>query len=257
MFMYVDSLYEEIVKVQVCDNYYLNGQIRTDEHFYSSKFIADTNKFANLSKCYEDNDDGDYFEEDKYYSADEVLEGLVNSLHMYEYVYVLKGINISNEEWDILFDILENYYLEKEFTDDFIPDMVNLNKLAVARALVYDKVLDLETYIESLKYLESNDISMDDIIGIIKKLGEESDKDFMPLITNDDGSYGCLNTNTDVLIVKNDTDVDTVKKLLEGNGLGIDQIIKVSDTVEKVPQKTKHPGEKIVNFSKYKKDSDN
>lgn len=260
MFEEIDSLNLEIVNVQVLDGYLKNGKIRFGDFFLRDDYKYQMNKFKNLLRSYEDNekrlsvvdkeedtDDG-YIEED--YTLDDVLETLVADIDIYGLIYDMKEVEIDSGEWELFFETLGAYYIEQDLDGFFMGDMITLNKYAIARSLVYEEeCIDLETYIKSLKYLESNIISINNIIEIAERIRETMSIDAVSILANDDGSYGCKNKNSSLFIVDDDIDADkepVLKEYMEKNGY------KVVDAVDVVEHEKIDTSSNVISFDRVK-----
>ena len=130
-------------------------------------------------------------------------------------------------------------------------DMIALNKYAIARSMVYEEEsISLKTYINSLKYMESNILTINNIVEIAEKLGEKFGIDALSLIANQDGSYGCIGKNLELFIVddnSNDkTNEEYIRNRLEKNGY------KIVDTYGIVENKKTIDNENVVSIDSVK-----
>ena len=260
MFESIDSLKNDIINIQLLDLYFKDGGIRMEGMFFREDYIYEMEKLENLLSYYEnssllnDSDDDDqYLEEESEYTLDDVLELLVADLDIYSLIYKVPEVKIKNVEWELLFTTIANYYQQQEFSYFFMNDMVDLNKMAIAKAMVYeDDSIDLKTYISSLKYLESDVLSITNIVEITEKLGEVFGIDALSLIANEDGSFGCIGKGSELVILSGEDteDLDKVSEQvkidLEKKGYNTVATLDVNNE-EKI--KTE---ENVVDFSTYK-----
>ena len=177
MFDNIDSLNQEIINVQVLDNYLKDGLIRFNKYFLREDYKYEMKKFEQVLSQFEEEDNDSFDDEDGYiedpYTLDDVLEILVADLDIYECIYKVPNISIENKEWEVLFDTIGAFYKEKDLDGFFMDDMIALNKYAIARSMVYEEEsISLKTYINSLKYMESNILTINNIVEIAEKLGE-------------------------------------------------------------------------------------
>lgn len=255
MFDEIDRLNLEIVNVQVLDGYIRDGNIRFDKFFMRAEYKYQMNKYKNLLKTYDDKkgfvidtgyDDG-YIEDD--YTLDDVLEELVEEIDVYSLVYNVPEVLIDQDEWEILFEAIGGYYIHNELDGYFMADMIELNRYAMARSLVYEEdYIGLDTYIKSLKYLESNILSIDNIVQIAERISEMLSVDAVAILANEDGTYGCKNKDANLFIVDEDIDEeDHIKSYVESKGY------QVVDTIDVVEQKNNiNNDSNVVNFDDIK-----
>lgn len=244
----VEKLDFEIVNVQISDNYLKNGKIRLSDYFTikdvltESDIIADT---ISKMKCKENIDD-EYNERFSHsYSIDGILELLVSDLSAYSVLYKVPPIKISNVEWELLFYELGKYYHNRDIDGFFIEDITYLNKMAISKAMVYeDDAISLETYIWSLRYLESNIITEGNLEDIASQLSTVFGIDALSLIKNETGKIGCLNKSFDFHV----SSKDEIIKTLVNNGYEIED----SNPINKDDSSTcDKPKQKVVKFSDY------
>lgn len=89
-------------------------------------------------------------------NLDEVLELLVADLDIFSLLYQLPKVTIKNDEWDIFFQTLFSYYQKLKIDHFFLEDMESLNRYAISKSMIDQEELKVSTYINSLKYLDSN-----------------------------------------------------------------------------------------------------
>lgn len=254
MFESIDSLGEHILNIQLLDLYFKDGSIRMEDVFFNEDYIYQMQKTKNLLKCYKDNgliEDSEY-EDDELptYTFDDVLERLINDLDLYSVIYKVPPVKIENVEWELLFATIANYYVNKEYSYNFMDDMIYLNQMVIARAMVYEEEsISIETYIRSLKYIESDDLIIDDIIEIVARLGEVFGIDSLSLIVNKDGSYSCVGKDMELLFIDDESDEDVIKKkkeILSIEGYKTTDILHINKEEEKLSNSN------IVDFASYK-----
>lgn len=252
MFYSIDRLNLEVINIQVFDNYLRNGCILFDEYFMREDYKTEMKKFKNLLKNYEEEYDNEYTDDEEY-TLDDILELLVYDFDTYATLYNIPEVSIDNKEWKLFFETIGNYYIERKLDDFFMNDMVELNRYAISKAMVYeDEVISLKTYISSLKYIESDILSINNIIDIVERLEKKFDIDALPLIANKDGSYGCLNKDFKLFIVEDETDCldqEVLKQLLKNDGY---QIKDSLDVVEDKCSILNSSNEKVIDFNLYK-----
>ena len=88
MFDNIDSLNQEIINVQVLDNYLKDGLIRFNKYFLREDYKYEMKKFEQVLSQFEEEDNDSFDDEDGYiedpYTLDDVLEILVADLDIYE-----------------------------------------------------------------------------------------------------------------------------------------------------------------------------
>ena len=257
MFGQIDSLNMEVINVQIFDGYLKNGEIRFDNFFMRDDYKYEMKKYKNLIKNYSDNliksiadsaDEDGYIDDD--YTLDDVLEMLVEELNVYGIIYDVKEVAIDNEEWELFFEAIGKYYIEHDLDGFFMSDMIKLNRYAIARSLVYEEeCIDLETYIKSLKYLESNILSINNVIEIAEKIKEVLSVDTTGILVNDDGSYGIKNKGASLLLIDDDVKFDeneTMKEFMRKNGYS------VVTTLEVVENRPNYNDNNVISFDAIK-----
>ena len=127
-------------------------------------------------------------------------------------------------------------------------DMIELNRYAMARSLVYEEdCISLDTYIKSLKYIESNIISINSIIEIAERIREILCIDAVAILANEDGSYGCKNKDANLFIVDEDiNEEEHIRNYIESKGY------KVIDTKEIVEQEKSITDDNVISFDSIK-----
>lgn len=236
-----------------------DGVIRSNKYFLREDYKYEMKKFEQVLSQFEEEDNDSFDDEDGYieesYTLDDVLEILVADLDIYECIYKVPNISIENKEWEVFFDTIGAFYKERDLDGFFMDDMIVLNKYAIARSMVYEEEsISLKTYISSLKYVESNILTINNIVEIAEKLGEKFGIDALSLIANEDGSYGCIGKNLTLFIIDNDsndkTNEEVIKKQLEKNGY------KVVDTVGIIGQeKPNNHNSNVVSIDSAKRKS--
>lgn len=187
-------LTEELVVVQVLDGIG-DKKMRLDDEFFSDSYKGwlqiqrrkGNHKNLQLVESplkKEENENQDIYEE--------ANEEILLDLELYNNIYHMPMLSVTNQEWDLFFKNLYSYYLEKDLLEVYLPDMVTLNRMAIAKSLINNqKQITLMTYISALKYMESEVIEISDILEMIKGLevtfGMENLEE---LVQNADGSYG-------------------------------------------------------------------
>lgn len=254
MFDVIDRLNLEIINIQILDNYLKDGCIRFDECFMRDDYKEEMQRLEKLVLPYEDDqsfDNNDYIEDD--YTLDDVLEELVKELDIYSELYNIPEVSIENRVWEVFFETVGDFYIEHELDGFFMSDMIALNRYAICRAMVYEeKSISLKTYISSLKYIESDILSINNIIDIAERLERKFDIDALSLIANKDGSYGCLNKDFKLFIVNDEIDCldqEELKQLLEKDGY---QIKTSLDVCEDKSYIINSYNENVIDFNLYK-----
>lgn len=255
MFQSAESLREPILNVQLLDLYFKDGGLRMENMFFRDEYIYEIEKNKGLLSYYEKSgllgDDDD--DELELYSFDDVLERLVSDLDTYSYMYKVPPLKMENIEWELFFATIANYYKDKEFSYSFINDMIYLNQMAISKAMVYEEdCIDLKTYISSLKYIESDVLSLVNIVEIAKDLADAFGIDTFSLLANEDGSYGCIGKGAEIFILDGEDQdsiekgVEKLAKELEENGYKINAAVDVN---KKEETETK---ENVVDIKSYK-----
>ena len=255
MFDEIERLDLEFLNIQIIDGYYKDGKLFLDSCFFRKDYKDEIEQFQSLLESFS-NEDDDFLNDlvDYEFSFDDIMEVLVADLDIYSAIYRVPEIKITNAEWDLLFTKLGCYYLDHGLGDFFLCDMVSLNKYALAKAMVYEeRKVDLETYLSSLKYIESNILSLANIVEISEELSDSFEVDVLSLIADERGEFISNIVKKDsVEFLINDIDLDEdidvvtkkMKDKLEQKGFS------VVDCIEEV--KPKKSNDKIINFLEYK-----
>lgn len=129
----------------------------------------------------------------------------------------------------------------------FIEDMIELNKMTISKAVVYedDEIL-LDAYICSLRYIESDIITEKDLKAIASQLSDTFEIDAVNLVRNKNGKIGCFNKNLKILI--DDTSNKSLRSCLIENGY------KIEDNNYVLSSK---PKQKIISFNEYRNGKNN
>lgn len=239
MFDSIDSLYHEIINVQLLDLYFIDDKVKTHTEYFNDEYIYEMNRMSGLLKYYEDNNlIDDYSEEElaEEYTLDEVLELLVADIDIYSLIYRIPKISISDVEWELLFATIANYYKDKDYSYNFMDDMLVLNKMALARAMVYEeREITIESYLKSLKYIESDIVPISDIVEISRKLSDAFSIDVTSMLVNQKGEYGCIGKGAQLLIFDDsdeeefEKDIKLIEKKLNENGYKINNIVSINE----------------------------
>lgn len=261
-----DSLNQEIINVQLLDLYFKNNELRTETVFFTEDYLYQLERTENLLKYYEnssylDSQEVEAEEEEDYeYTLDDVLELLVADLDLYPFIYKVPTVEISNTEWELFFTTLANYYKKHEFIHFYMDDMRELNRMAIARSMVYEEEsITLKTYISSLKYIESDVVTISNIKEMAEKLGEVFGIDAFSLLVNLDGSYGCVGKDFQLCIF-DEEDKDTtelssnqIKQQLQEKGYKISETLEMPTTNDEVnPENSSSIDNNVVDFKSYK-----
>lgn len=144
---------------------------------YGYRYMEDFVKDEYLEKItesdtFEDLDDEPYT---KYIEETNSLKNTVQIIITddfvdYEYLYKLRGVNIKPRDWDLLFNVMYDFYRFHDFRELFLDDMSRLNRLAFSLALLKNSIIDINYYIDGLGYLESRYLKKNDILNLQDKL---------------------------------------------------------------------------------------
>lgn len=106
----------------------------------------------------------------------DMVQGLVvDEFEEYSEICNIKGIDIKPSDWDKLFDVTYSYYQDKEIKDYYLDDMLILNRYAFSLALLNDSDVNIDCYLEGLKYMDSSYIGIDDIVTMIDNYNNTND----------------------------------------------------------------------------------
>lgn len=106
----------------------------------------------------------------------DMVQGLVvYEFEGYSEICNIKGIDIKPSDWDKLFDVTYSYYQDKEIKDYYLDDMLILNRYAFSLALLNDSDVNIDCYLEGLKYMDSSYIGIDDIVTMIDNYNNTKD----------------------------------------------------------------------------------
>ncbi len=94
---------------------------------------------------------------------------IVDAFEINEEIYNIKGIDIKSNDWDKLFDITYSYYHDNDIEEYYLDDMLTLNRYAFSLALLNDSNVDIDCYIEGLKYMDSYYMDVEDISTLIER----------------------------------------------------------------------------------------
>lgn len=245
-------LTEELVVVQVLDGI-SSEKIRLDDAFFSdsyrswvqSKKLPSINRKLQIVKEIED----DYLDEEESIEEnqtlyDETNEEMLLDLELYNDIYQMPMFMMTNKEWDLFFKEMYSYYLEKGLLEEYLPDMVTLNRMAIAKSLIENQeVMTLTTYISALKYMESEVIEISNILEIIERLeGAFQMQNLKALIQNANGSYGNYGKEFQIPL----ENVGGMEAYFPQEGV---KEITLQDDCPKIPQE--ELDNKVVSFQKY------
>ena len=108
----------------------------------------------------------------------DMVQGLVvYEFDVYSEICNIKGIDIKPSDWDKLFDVTYSYYQDKEIKDYYLDDMLILNRYAFSLALLNDSDVNIDCYLEGLKYMDSSYIGIDDIVTMIDNYNNTNTND--------------------------------------------------------------------------------
>ncbi len=240
MFDSIDRLDQEIINIQVLDHYYKDDLIRYDKYFLREDYEEQMKKFEQVLEQYEDEDDKLQVVEEIEDSAclDDVMETLVADLDIYSSLYKVPEVSIKDDEWELLFYTIGEYFLDLDLDYLFFDTMVDLNKWAIAKSMVYEEEsISLQTYISSLRYLESDILTIGNIKELAGILGKEFKIDAISLVANRDGNFGMAKSfeNLPVCEEMQEKINSTMPEEDDGNKTSIDT------------------GSNVISFTKFKK----
>lgn len=240
----IEDLSKEIYDVQVLDNYIRDNKIMTDE-FYKYEGYFSIPEYLLYSDRIEVIKNGNC-------TVNELKDKMIKDLYTYTYIYKMPRIDMLDSEIKYLLLLIgESYkYLGKECY--FINDMIKLNKLAIANSIVYDsETFNLKTYIRSMKYIESDHLSERDIYGIVNYVGKSLNFNAVELIKNDDGSYGCIGKNREIIVVDDDnfTSIEEAKRMASSLGYDENNVVELISHPEQLEVSK---NDKVINLELYK-----
>lgn len=88
-------------------------------------------------------------------SLEQVQERVTDELVSYEDIYNFSSKNIKSEDWDLLFDKMYSLYKKNDIENLFGEDMSKLNRFSITIALLSNRDVLSEDYINSINYIES------------------------------------------------------------------------------------------------------
>lgn len=97
---------------------------------------------------------------------------IVSELDLYIDIYSIIGIDLPSKQWNMLFEILHQYYQEHQIEEYFLEDMASLNRFAISISLLRASTLDLSSYLDCIGYLESTYLKIDDLLEIKRRLNQ-------------------------------------------------------------------------------------
>lgn len=238
-------LTEELIVVQTLDGV-SSEELRLDDEFFSDSYKnwLQLKKRKGHSKKFQlvkDSSGDDSKEDESHDIYEETNEEMLMDLELYNNIYHMPMLSITNQEWDLFFQELYTYYSEKNLLEIYVSDMVTLNRMALAKSLTnHQKEIALTTYISALKYMESEVVEISDILEMIKRLEITFGmKNLEELVQNADGSYG------------------NYGKAFLGNMEGLEAYFSPEDTLEEISNDSyseslkEELGENVVSFQKY------
>lgn len=167
MYEVIERLDYEIINIQLIDNpenrkiyldtCFMNPDVNLDEELANNDYIE--NNIINTEE-----------EDFKECKLTEVMELLVEDFDLYHFIYNMPKVTITNEEWDLFFTTVFQYYEKLDINPFFLHDMIELNRYAIAFALVYGKDINLDAYMSALKYITSDVMFPSNIIEITEGL---------------------------------------------------------------------------------------
>lgn len=100
-----------------------------------------------------------------------VQQQVTEQLELYQILYSLPNIKIADKDWDILFDVMHDFYEKKDIKNYFLYDMHKLNRFSIANCLLdKSESLNINTYINSLEYLKSDNLLKEELEEVKKDL---------------------------------------------------------------------------------------
>lgn len=86
---------------------------------------------------------------------DQVQEIITTILSYYEELYNFSSEKIKDNEWDLLFNSVYDFYKKNDMEEFFYTDMSKLNKLSISIALLAERDLLITDYISAIEYLNN------------------------------------------------------------------------------------------------------
>ena len=136
------------------------------------KELSDLNNFDDFDEDEIDDDNGDFFLHCANSSSykEKVQNSVTNCFLEYQYQYNIIGVNIKPRDWDLLFDVMYDFYKSHDVENLFLEDMSSLNRFAFSLALLRTSLVDINCYIEGLGYLKSDYLRKKDILKLQDEL---------------------------------------------------------------------------------------
>ena len=214
-FIQQTALKFRLIKNPLHNDYEIKNLILTNGYRYMEDFmnddvfkeLSDLNNFDEFDEDEIDDDNNNFFS--NYYnnfSHKEFVQNFVTDCFFeYQYIYKIEGVNINPRDWDLLFDVMYNFYKSNNIEDLFLDDMSSLNRFAVSLALLKSSFVDINCYIEGLGYLKSDYLKKKDIMELQNKLTDE--------------------TNANNIIDFNSSNIKTKRKIKTTNNLDNGKVI--------------------------------
>ena len=244
MFEVVDRIDYEIINVQLIDNPE-NKKIYLDTCFMKQN-ISLNDGFTNNNYIENDIRNSQIEEDFAECSLDEVMRLLVEDLDLYNFIYDMPKITIENEEWDLFFTTVFQYYEKLDLNPFFLHDMIDLNRYAIALALVYGKDVSLDIYMNACKYISSDVIYSSNIIEIMDILDNKFKKDISSI---DFAVFFNKREEVPVIYLEESLNIkhqtESLKEQLEELGYEVETSIKPKDNC------------KILNLEEYRMEKKN
>lgn len=155
-----ETLYNEFIIIQKLDSFFKNKEIILDNEFYTEDYKSfleeEQREIGIISEEEIPEEEIDFIR----FTEEEVMIRIVDYLNVYAAIYDMPPVRISNKKWEDFFDQTFAYYDTNQLSYFYDEDMIMLNRLAIARAILYEKeYLEIEDYIKSIKYIDSRVLS--------------------------------------------------------------------------------------------------
>lgn len=174
------TLYDEFITIQKLDSFFNDKELVLDDEFYSEDYKNFLEEEKRESAIISE-EELEEIEEDEMevvsFTQEEVMIRIVDDLNIYSEIYQVPPVEISNKEWDNFFNQTFTYYDNHKFICFYDEDMIMLNRLAIARSMLYQKsALELEDYKESIRYIDSRVLYQNNKEELIETIKEEDRK---------------------------------------------------------------------------------
>ncbi|MCH5167300.1 MAG: hypothetical protein J1F35_05345 [Erysipelotrichales bacterium] len=146
-------------------------------HFYNEDF----EHFVNEEKAYREKHPKEYEDnknqelkvdsENEVLNKDETMKQIRKAIDFYYTAYKIPPLEISDKEWDIFFDTTYSFFQELGIENEFYDKLMSVIRMTLSKNMVdQTNRINIKTIINDLYYMESNQLTTNDIAKLQEKL---------------------------------------------------------------------------------------